>query len=130
MERQEEGQLMVEQVGDVAEQRLNALELANQVRAAGAGIRREVAGLPTVEGCRLVAAVLRDVNRDVGALRLRDLVRAILHVGSRRAGRLLHDAEVQPARFDVQVARLTVAERERVAMVLERYAEDRYREAA
>jgi hypothetical protein len=67
--------------GQVMDQKLRALELANEVRMQAAKVKREIRVLPLLEGRAMVADVLRNEPERVGSMTASQLLNAIKRAG-------------------------------------------------
>lgn len=102
-----------------ADQRLEALARANQVRCANVQTKRMIHTLPLHEGRLLVAELLEDetvVSLPVGALPVGRLLSSINRLGRAGTLRLLRRAEVSS--WDKRVRELTSRQRLAVARQL------------
>lgn len=108
-------------------QALEALEIANSRRHAGAVVRTEIAALPMAEGLRRVADLLEDPDDAVGALRIERLLSAAHRFGPAKIARLcLTTRGFDPSRRVARVRELTRRERLVLAAALRRHADGRH----
>lgn len=72
-----------------------ALKVANEVRAAGAKVRRELRGLSFRDGTRLAARMLGDRDPRIQAMPVGRFLLAVPRVGDDAAARILRSADVR-----------------------------------
>ena len=109
--------------GATVSQPLLALAKANQVRLAGAALRRELKRLSYEESRARVASLLESPPPPVLSLRLGHLLRACPRMGPVGASKIARSAGIRPGAETMAVRRLVGRERMRLATALRQQAE-------
>lgn len=106
-----------------AQQRLDALDKANVLRARRSRLKRQLRGQPTARGLRAAAAVIADPPEWAATMRVCDLLMACHGVGTVKVERgILRPLQIGPSKT---LAGLSVRERYRLCAELTRQAEAR-----
>lgn len=108
---------MTVMTNSAADQRMSALQKANQVRTGRAALKIEIASLSPMDGRRRVAEILRDPPPCMETVRVHELLRCCRLIGIGKAYRFLARHRVSDAR---RIGTLTQRQVSMIAAELEK----------